>query len=134
MKALFLACLMLMMTGCAAIDVGESGYRVPVQFATMKVIEDSQTITARSVLEHTNRVRGIITTEDQINITTLVDNTIDLIGLENLDASDRLLLTILFNNIEQAVADVRPDIPLEQQRLRLLTLLDWIDDAARLYQ
>lgn len=134
MKALFLACLMLMMTGCAAIDVAGSRYRVPVQFATMKVIEDSQTITARSVLAHTNRVRGIITTEDQINITTLVDNTIDLIGLENLDASDRLLLTILFNNIEQAVADVRPDIPLEQQRLRLLTLLDWIDDAARLYQ
>lgn len=139
MKALFLLCLMLLMTGCAAVDLQESSARVPVQYATLKVIEDSDSIAARDVLQHTERVRQVIVshvaeTNTEINVTRLVEETISRIGLDSLDASDRLLLMILFNNIEQAVIDVRPDMPLGEQKIRLLTLLDWIDQAARLAQ
>lgn len=134
MKALFLVCLMLLMTGCAAVDLQESSARVPVQYATLKVIEDSDSIAARDVLQHTKRVRRVVVNDAEINVTQLVDNTIDLIGIDSFEASDRLLLLILFNNIQQAVIDVRPDMPLQEQRVRLLTLLDWIDQAARLAQ
>lgn len=134
MKALFLVCLMMLMTGCAAVDLQESSARVPVQYATLKVIEDSDSIAARDVLQHTERVRQVVVNDAEINISQLVDNTIDLIGIDSFEASDRLLLMILFNNIQQAVIDVRPDMPLQEQRVRLLTLLDWIDQAARLAQ
>lgn len=133
MKALFLACLMLMMTACAAVDVSGGSARVPVQFATLKAIEESNSFTARDVLNHTERVRQIVATDAELNITALIQSTIEQVGLERFDASDRLLLMILFNNIEQAVADVRPDMPLNERQVRLLMLLDWIDDAARLY-
>jgi hypothetical protein len=125
---------MMLMTGCAAVDLQESSARVPVQYATLKVIEDSDSIAARDVLQHTERVRQVVVNDAEINISQLVDNTIDLIGIDSFEASDRLLLMILFNNIQQAVIDVRPDMPLQEQRVRLLTLLDWIDQAARLAQ
>lgn len=134
MKALFLVFLMLLMTGCAAVDLQESSARVPVQYATLKVIEDSDSIAARDVLQHTERVRRVVVNDAEINVTKLVDNTIELIGIDSFEASDRLLLLILFNNIQQAVIDVRPDMPLGEQKIRLLTLLDWIDQAARLAQ
>lgn len=134
MKALFLVCLMLLMTGCAAVDLQESSARVPVQYATLKVIEDSDSIAARDVLQHTERVRQVVVNDAEINVIQLVDNTIDLIDIDSFEASDRLLLLILFNNIQQAVIDVRPDMPLGEQKIRLLTLLDWIDQAARLAQ
>ncbi len=134
MKALFLVCLMLLMTGCAAVDLQESSARVPVQYATLKVIEDSDSIAARDVLQHTERVRQVVVNDAEINVTQLVDNTINLIGIDSFEASDRMLLLILFNNIQQAVIDVRPDMPLGEQKIRLLTLLDWIDQAARLAQ
>ncbi len=134
MKALFLVCLMLLMTGCAAVELQESSARVPVQYATLKVIEDSDSIAARDVLQHTERVRQVVVNDAEINVTQLVDNTIELIGIDSFEASDRLLLLILFNNIQQAVNDVRPGMPLQEQRVRLLTLLDWIDQAARLAQ
>lgn len=133
MKALFAVCLMLMMTACAAVDVSVGSARVPVQFATLKAIEESSSFTARDVLNHTARVRQIVATDAELNITALLQSTIEQIGLERFDASDRLLLMILFNNIEQAVVDVRPDMPLNERQVRLITLLDWIDDAARLY-
>lgn len=134
MKALFLVCLMLLMTGCAAVDLQESSARVPVQYATLKVIEDSDSIAARDVLQHTERVRRVVVNNAEINITQLVDNTMELIGIDSFEASDQLLLMILFNNIQQAVNDVRPGMPLQEQRVRLLTLLEWIDQAARLAQ
>lgn len=132
MKALILMCLMLVMTGCAAVDVTAAGSRVPVQFATLKVIESSDSITAQDVLNHTIRVRQVVTSDVDLNITALVADAIARVGLEQFDASDRLLLQMLFYNIEQAVADVRPDMPLDEQRVRLMTLLNWIDSAARM--
>lgn len=138
MKALFAVCLMLMMTACAAVDVSGGSARVPVQFATLKAIEESNSFTARDVLNHTERVRQIVVahvaeTNTSLNLTALLQGTIEQIGLERFDAADRLLLMILFNNIEQAVVQVRPDLPVHEQQIKLFVLLDWIDDAARLY-
>lgn len=132
MKAFIMICLALVMTGCAALESVSSGSRVPVQYATLKVIEDSSTITGRDVLMHTQRVRQLVSGNAELNLSSLLESTVERINLDSFDASDRLLLMILLNNIEQALSDVHPDMPPDQQRIRLFTLLDWIDQAARL--
>lgn len=133
MKALFLMCLMLMMTACAAIDLQQSSARVPVQFAVMNAIEQSDNVTARGVLERTAYFRQILESDDSIDVSILLAEAIVRTGMDKMPPSDRMLLQIVFYNIEQSVADVRTGVPPDQLRVRLLTLLDWIDYAARLY-
>lgn len=132
MKALFLVCLMLLMTGCAAIETGPADARVPIQFALLKTIQENPDITPAFVMSETARYRQAIQSNPSINIKALLADAFIRYGIEVADPEDQAYLRLLFLNIERAVNETRLDIPANEARLRLLTLLDWIDQAARL--
>lgn len=132
MKVLFLACLMLMMTACAAVDVGASGARVPVQFALLKTMQENPGITADVVLRETAHFRKEITSNPNIDIKALLADAFIRYGIARADPESQMYLRLLFFNIEQAVNDIGEDLPPNEQQVRLLTFLDWIDQAAGL--
>lgn len=124
-KAMILFISLAIMAGCAALQVG-SGSKIPVQYATLKAIDGSENITASGVLEHTQKVREMLDSDASVSLNDLLAT----VALEKLDPADRLLVSALFLQIENAVNDVEV-APIERL-VKLHTLLGWIDDAARL--
>lgn len=114
------------LAGCAALDSlqdNPGAAKLPVQYATLKVIESDE-VTRADVLSHVERARNVLTATEEVSVTDLTA-TVDLSGL---DAADRLLVASLLSQIEYAANDV--DVVGEARRVRLKTLLDWIEQAA----
>ena len=109
--------------GCAAIQDNPMSAKLPVQYATLKVIE-SDDVSRNDVLEHVERARDLLNATQDVSVTDLTA-TVDLSGL---DAADRLLVASLLAQIEHAALDV--DVVGEDRLVRLNTLLDWIEQAA----
>lgn len=134
MKALIMICMLLMMTGCAALDTSTNSARVPIQFALLKTMQENPDITPAVVMRETARYRQEITSNPDVNIKSLLADAFIRYGIETADPEDQVYLRLLFYNIEQSVSEVRPEMPPNESQVRLLTLLGWIDQAARLYQ
>ncbi|MCX4186783.1 hypothetical protein [Methylophaga sp. OBS4] len=134
MKALLLIGLMLLMTACAAIDATTSSARVPVQFALMKTMQENPEITPDIVMRETAHFRQIVNADPDVDVKALLADAVIRYGIDNIAPESQLYLRLLFYNIEQAVTQVRPDSPPSERQVRLLTLLGWIDQAARLYR
>ena len=107
------------------------GTKVAVQFATLKTIEDSSDITADGVLVYVEEYRGKVQSEDTVSVDRLRQGVIESIGVEDMAMSDRLMLETLLDLAEGYVAEVpAPDVEPGVHRLRVLTVLDWIEQAA----
>ncbi len=113
--------LSVLVTGCAALDTGnDSTNRLVVQYATLKLIEQSDDITAADVVERVDRAQALLDSEQLVSLDTLVD--IDVTGLE---PSDRLLVMTLFSRIEDAAIDT----PESERTVRLREITEWIRQA-----
>lgn len=123
-KAIVLS-IALVLSACASLDI-TGGSRIPVQYATLKAIDASENITAEGILERTQRARELLDSNAKVSLNDLLAT----VALEKLAPADRLLVGALFLQIENAVNDVEV-APIERL-VKLRTLLDWIDDAARL--
>lgn len=134
---------LLALTGCGTLSgvsdtlaENQTGAKIAVQYATLKTIEESRSIEATDVQEHVARVRDKVLTDDSIALSRLRSEVRASIDFNGLTASDRLLLVTLLDVIESSVGEVTaPEVssPLnEEQRVRVLTLLDWVEQAARM--
>lgn len=114
------------LSGCATLEQSPQTAKLPVQYATMKVIE-SDDVTRADVMSQVERAREVLSATQEVSITDLTGG-IDLSGL---DAADRLLVSALLSQIEYAANEV--DVIGDERRVRIETLLDWIEDAAAMY-
>lgn len=121
----------LVVAGCNSLTE-QDRMRLPTQYATMKVIEQSDDITAEGVLRYTELARTIVARDVQINAQDLVQEILEALDAEKLSPSDRFLVVSLVQQIEieaQSLNLIQPDT-----RLSLLEVIDWIEQAARMAQ
>lgn len=124
------------LAGCASLQpTGKSETpRLAVQYATLKVIEQAKDVTAAGVVEHVQRVRDVVNGNVELPLARLVEEVRGPIDWDALSTSDRLLLDALIAQIEHAILEVEgpggDGLIGEERRVRLLTLLDWVEQAA----
>lgn len=123
------ALLMLVLTACTIVDDGDRLTRVAIQYSTVKVMRH-QGLTGDAVLAHTSAVRGAIAHEPGVTVALLLARTRTATRMAELPPEDQILLGELLAMIEEHLVDV--DLGDEAQRLRVLTVLDWVDTAARM--
>lgn len=121
----------LVVAGCNSLTE-QDRMRLPTQYATMKVIEQSDDITAEGVLRYTELARMIVASDVEINAQALVQEILEALDAEKLSPSDRFLVVSLVQQIEieaQSLNLIQPDT-----RLSLLEVIGWIEQAARMAQ
>lgn len=114
-----------LLAGCGTLSSNPGAAQVPVQYATLKVIQQSEDVTKADVIEHVQRARSVLQSSESVSVDSLVSE-VDLSGLA---PEDRLLINALLSQIEYAASDV--DVVGEERRVRIMTLLNWIEQAAR---
>lgn len=132
LKSILLLVAMSFLSGCASLEGGGFSSKIPVQYATLKAIDSSSNITPAGVLEHTQKVREILEININVSIDDLLSDAVERVALDKLDPADRLLVNMLFYQIETAAGDIQFEASADDRVVRILTLLDWIDEAARL--
>lgn len=133
----FLAALFaLALAGCSTVSNLTSGVgteaKLPVQYAVAKVIADSDSVDGDGVLEVTAKVRGYVESDGELILDNLMAQAEAEIDFASMEPTDAMLVKALLSQIEYAIAEEMPTLP-EERKVRILTLLDWIDEAAALY-
>lgn len=119
------ALLMIAMHGCVTAP------QLPVQYATMKLIENG-TADSDEVILQVERVRELIT--EGVTLADLGSRVRDVINYSRLPPSDRLLIDAILGDISHRL-DIGFSVPIsESHKDAILEALDWIDQAAALYQ
>lgn len=119
-------------TGCASLS-GEDGLdtrQLAVQYATLRVIADSDSIDKGLVLERIEQARTILDGEQLVSISNILDQVVSQSEWDGLDTLDKEYLTLLLLQVESASVEVDHVLD-ERNRVRLLTVLDWIEEAAK---
>lgn len=114
--------------GCAT--VSDASTKLPVQYATLKLIEQSDQIGPSDVISHVRRVRALTAQDTELSTADLVTQVLAGIDTDALEVSDRLLLMALVGYVADSLGEV--NLISSDHKLSLLTLLDWVEQAARL--
>lgn len=122
MKLLLTALLTLALGACATIPQ-PNATRVAIQYATMKMIENSSAVTSGGVLEKTSEIRTMLDQSVEVD-TQQIANSI----LSNVSPADRFLIQSFLVELEFYV--LQAGVPADQ-RVRVNELLNWVDTAAR---
>jgi len=120
------------MSGCASLS-GEDGLdtrQLAVQYATLRVIADSDSIDKGLVLERIEQARTILDGEQLVSISNILDQVVSQSEWDGLDTLDKEYPTLLLLQVESASVEVDHVLD-ERNRVRLLTVLDWIEEAAK---
>lgn len=121
----------LVLTSCNTVErLGDRRAMLPVQYATLKLIEGSD-ITAEGVAAHVERVRTVISDNPSVSLSMLAQDARQAALIAGLDPADQLLLNYLLGLVEVSLEDL--NLLDEAQRLNALTVLDWVEQAALLY-
>ena len=110
-----------------------------VQYATLKLIEQSDEVTAEDVITTTGKVRDIVNGtgegDAKLSLQSLNDSFRDKVDISSLAPSDQLLVNALITRVESTIASRVSDTSgfiTSQQTTTILRLLDDIDEAASL--
>lgn len=125
--------LALVSSGCASTgDTNrEAVGRLAIQYATLKVIERSDTITAEDVVAHVERVRALVDENAEVSLVDLRQELLSRIDMEALDAADRLLVMTLLDQVELTLTDeAEIGVLDEDAKARVAEVLSWVAAAA----
>lgn len=132
--------LMLALSACSAVQSvsdglaeNEAATKIAVQYATAKVITSADDIAADDVSQHVERVRVLVAEDSVLDIGRLALEARREIDWTRLDAADQLLLEALLAQVQDSLEEaVAPELIDDERRVRILTLLDWMAQAAAL--
>lgn len=141
MKQLFAAglaaILALLIAGCASVtrfvEESPTTARLAVQYATLKVIENSSDISASDVIRNVDRARALITNAGSITLAALSAEVRKGIRWDRLDTADALLLDAVLTEAEAQLWQRIGDGEMSAEaKTTISTLLDWIEQSAQL--
>jgi hypothetical protein len=122
------------MSGCSTLGNGRidapDGSQLVVQYATLKLIEQSADVTGGAVIDRVERLRAYVTADSLVELAELRAQAHGVVAWDSLAPSDRLLVRALFGAIESQAEGAADSKALEAE---MLTLLDWVEDAASVY-
>ncbi len=136
MRYVLAGILALAMAGCSAVSSVTSGIgaeaELPVKYAVAKVIGESDSVTGQGVMDVTAKVRGYVESDGELVLDDLMAQAAGEIDFASMEPADAMLVQALLAQIEHTISVDMPTLP-EERKVRVLTLLDWIDEAAALY-
>ena len=102
--AVIISISMLFSAGCAwMFPQGVESLEFPVAYATMKIIERDNGISKEDIIRVTDDIEILINKEEKIIAIDLKEEIIDIIGLDSLDQSDRMLVLYMLSEIELTI-------------------------------
>ena len=75
-------------------------------------------------------MRGYIESDGELLLADLMTEAESHIDFAGMEPTDAMLVRALLEQIQYAIADDMPELA-EEREVRILTLLDWVDEAAR---
>lgn len=134
MNSLVAVFLAVSLVGCVTMD-RESNLRsqLAVGYATDKIIKESPERALR-VLEQVEKARALVTNPEPVSIAALDQAVKESIDWRKLDAADRVLVSaILIEARERLEYEIGAGVLDADQRVKVMAVLDWIDQSARRY-
>lgn len=124
---------LLFVGGCAAFKDENTQLRLVTQYSVLKTIENSSSITAAGVLATVERARAVVADDGPVTVGLLSVQVRALISWEQLDAADRMLLdAVLIEAEAELERRIGSGVLQAEDKVAVLTLLDWIATAARM--
>ena len=128
MKPLLIALTFLLISGCATLGQSDS-QRILWQYATVKLIQDSDSVTSAGVIERVEMIRALSDAKVEITPEHMVNQVLRSLG--DIKPAERLLIVELLNGLQGYVLEV--EAPAERAQ-RLDVVLNWVEQAARISQ
>lgn len=139
MPTLFLVLLMGLtlggLLGCvagSAMSNNSAMAQIAVQYATAKVIEQSDAITPEGVIAYVELARTIAGDDVALDPAKIAEQILQALDAQALSPADRVLASALVMQIQAQFTEL--DLLDPTTRVTLLAVLDWIEQAARLSQ
>lgn len=132
MKYLMTMIVAIAMAGCSLLStVAENENQLAVQYATMKVLERDD-VSSERVIELVTKAKAYVSDGSSITVAALVDEARSKLAGSSLSPADQILIeAILARAQERIEAKLGSGILNDEQRVQLMTVLTWIEDAAR---
>lgn len=123
-----------LMGGCSVLStVAEDRNQLAVQYATMKVME-SQDVTGERVSELVAQAREYVDDGASITVSALAEAARERLAESSLSPADKILIDAILTRAQARLeAEIGEGLLDDNQRLKLLTVLGWIDSAATIH-
>lgn len=128
MKAIFIASILLTSSACALTPEQSLTARLGVQYATLELIDQSDAIGRQDVLAAVKLLRERSAGNPLITFDDMLAQVAVVVNWDSWSPQDKLLASALINRVEYGI----DRIPSPEPSARLLTVLDWIEQAAML--
>ena len=131
MKNILLALLIVFVfAGCQTLSNVSSNDLV-VQYATMKVIEESDEITSADVRETVEKARSVLEADVTVAIDDFKAQVAEQIGWSELAPSDKLLITAIVDEVQVSLEkQYEVDVLSDEVVIRIEQFLDMVEQAA----
>ena len=131
----FLVALAALLGACSVLDSMQPDTKqLAVQYATLKVINGNPDKAAR-VVELVQEGRAFV--EDgavTVTVAALYDGVVERVNWDKLDPADHILVAAILTQARARMEeDLGVDLLDDAQRVKVLTVLDWIEAAASGY-
>lgn len=117
------------LSACSTLQSNDTTTKLAVQYGTMKIIEQSDAVTADGVLRAVSKAREAA--NEEVRIIDVRERVLAAIDIQDFSPADQLLITTLVDQVQAELAmSVTNGLLSEDDMVRLETLLGWVEDAA----
>jgi len=133
MKKILLAIIMAMvLAGCQTFSQVTSN-DVLVQYSTMKLIEQSDSVTSEGVLSAMQKARETLNTDVTFTVSEFKEELAEKIHWSTLPVSDRILISTIVDKVQERLEEkYEVDVISDQTEIRLLDFIENVEQAAAL--
>lgn len=133
MKKILLAIIMAMvLAGCQTFSQVTSNDTL-VQYSTMKLIEQSDSVTSEGVLSAMQKARETLNTDVTFTVSEFKEELAEKIHWSTLPVSDRILISTIVDKVQERLEEkYEVDVISDQTEIRLLDFIENVEQAAAL--
>lgn len=131
MKILMSVILALSLMGCSVLStVSEDRNQLAVQYATLKVME-SDSVSGDRIAGLVADAREYVSAGESVAVSALASAARERLNESGLSPADKILIDAILTRAQARLeAEIGEGLLSEDQRLQLLTVLEWIESAA----
>lgn len=120
--------------GCSALSVvADDQNQLAIKYATAKVLERSD-VSATYLLERVEQAKTYVDAGVEVSVSGLVDAARFRLAESSLSPADQILIEAVLARAEERIkARLGDGLLATEQRIQLLTVLEWVESAASLY-
>lgn len=132
MRQILMAAMLVVLTGCAALENRDARLELAVKYSTLKTIERAE-LTGEQVVDGVQRLRPLVVDGGPITLAALAGQVREAVRWDRLSPADQLLLDAVLMAVEAELqARLGEGLLNAGDRAAIGVLLDWIEQAAAL--